>query len=76
MLDQILYDSYTRYFMFKVGILDTGFDRVKGSCNGNRGNGSCDGCDEVLGPRCLGVIGYTKDIFFCCSRCAKELRRR
>lgn len=76
MLDQILDDGKAGYFVFKVGILDACFDRIERGCNRNRRNGPCNGCDKVLCPSCLGVISYTKGIFFCCSGCAEELRGR
>lgn len=76
MLDQILDDGKAGYFVFKVGILDACFDRIERGCNGNRRNSSCNGCDKVLCPSCLGVISHTKGIFFCGSGRAEELRRR
>lgn len=71
-LDQIAKHRHTRHTRLEVRVLYPCLDNVKWSSDGNGGNGTSDGGDEVLCPGCAAIVSYAEKIFRCYRR-AKQL---
>lgn len=66
-------DSESRLGVLEVAVLNTGLDHVQGSRDNQRGTGTADGSDEVLGPRGLVVVLQAVDVLLGKGRSTEEL---
>lgn len=73
MLEQVFHHGDAADLVLEVGILNTGFNDIQWSSDGDGSYSTRHRGNEVLRPSCLGVVSHSEDVVLCHSRGTEKL---